>query len=327
MVVDELTDEDVDRLFHALADATRRDILHRCVRAEPSVSRLADVYPMSFAAVQKHVAVLERAGLVTKERRGREQLVRTDPDAVGRARRVLDELETAWRGRVDRMADLLAQVPQPGSEQAVCGTRQMSVISVEKDLDSLTLTLVADFDAPIERVWQLWADPRQLERWWGPPTHPATVEKHDLAAGGEVTYVMTGPGGEQSRGWWRVTSVNPPRSLEFTDGFANQDGTPNAEMPTTAVQMRLTEHDGGTRMELRFVFDSSEQMEQLERWGAFEVFPQSVGQMDALLARPFAIDQTTQPRRPSSAQDQVELLHLPRWRRRVARQVALPVFR
>jgi DNA-binding transcriptional ArsR family regulator len=112
MVVGELTDEEVDRLFHALADATRRDILHRCVRGERSVSRLADVYPMSFAAVQKHVAVLERAGLVIKERRGREQLVRTDPYAVGRARRVLTELETAWRGRVDRMADLLAQVPQ-----------------------------------------------------------------------------------------------------------------------------------------------------------------------------------------------------------------------
>jgi DNA-binding transcriptional ArsR family regulator len=107
------TDEEVDRLFHALADATRRDILDRCIRGEPSVSRLADVYPMSFAAVQKHVAVLERAGLVTKERRGREQLVRTYPDAVGRARQVLDELETAWRGRVDRMADLLAQVPPP----------------------------------------------------------------------------------------------------------------------------------------------------------------------------------------------------------------------
>jgi DNA-binding transcriptional ArsR family regulator len=113
MVVGALPDEEVDRLFHALADATRRDILHRCVGAEPSVSRLADVYPMSFAAVQKHVAVLERAGLVIKDRRGREQLVRTDPDAVGRARRVLDELERAWRGRVDRMTDLLANVPQP----------------------------------------------------------------------------------------------------------------------------------------------------------------------------------------------------------------------
>jgi DNA-binding transcriptional ArsR family regulator len=113
MVVSAPAASDVDRLFHALGDATRRDILHRCIAGEPSVSRLADLYPMSFAAVQKHVAVLERAGLVTKERRGREQLVRTDVDAVGRARRVLDELETAWRGRVDRMTDLLAEVPEP----------------------------------------------------------------------------------------------------------------------------------------------------------------------------------------------------------------------
>jgi DNA-binding transcriptional ArsR family regulator len=109
MVVGKLTDEHVDRLFHALADATRRDILHRCTLEEPSVSQLAGIYPMSFAAVQKHVAVLERAGLVTKERRGREQLVHTDSDGVTRARRILDELEAAWRGRVERMADLLAQ--------------------------------------------------------------------------------------------------------------------------------------------------------------------------------------------------------------------------
>jgi DNA-binding transcriptional ArsR family regulator len=109
MVVGDVTDDQVDSLFHALADATRRDIVHRCIRGESSVSRLADVYPISFAAVQKHVAVLERAGLVTKQRRGREQLVRTDPEAVGRARRALDELETTWRGRVGRMAELLAR--------------------------------------------------------------------------------------------------------------------------------------------------------------------------------------------------------------------------
>jgi DNA-binding transcriptional ArsR family regulator len=108
MVVGELADEAVDELFHALADATRRDIIRRCAAGEPSVSRLAQAYPMSFAAVQKHVAVLERAGLVIKERRGREQLVRTDPGAVGRARQALDELEATWRGRVDRMSDLLA---------------------------------------------------------------------------------------------------------------------------------------------------------------------------------------------------------------------------
>jgi uncharacterized protein YndB with AHSA1/START domain len=160
----------------------------------------------------------------------------------------------------------------------------MSVSSVEKDYDSLTLTLVADFDAPIERVWQLWADPRLLERWWGPPTHPATVESHDLRPGGEVTYVMNGPGGADSRGWWRVTSVEPPESLEFTDGFADRYGTP-IETPITAVKMRLTEHDGGTRMEVRFIFESREHMERLDRGGAFEVFPQSLGQMDVLLTR------------------------------------------
>jgi len=110
MVVGELADETVDELFHALADPTRRDILRRCATGdEPSVSRLAEVYPMSFAAVQKHVAVLERAGLVTKERRGREQLVRTDGGAVGRARQALDQLEATWRGRAHRMADVLAQ--------------------------------------------------------------------------------------------------------------------------------------------------------------------------------------------------------------------------
>jgi DNA-binding transcriptional ArsR family regulator len=109
MVVGDLPSEGVDELFHALADATRRDILRRCIAGEPSVSRLARAYPMSFAAVQKHVAVLERAGLVSKERRGREQLVRTDAGAVDRARQALDELEAAWRGRVDRMSDLLAQ--------------------------------------------------------------------------------------------------------------------------------------------------------------------------------------------------------------------------
>ena len=117
MVVDSVADEEADRLFHALADATRRDILQRCTRSEPSVSRLADLYPMSFAAVQKHVAVLERAGLVTKERRGREQLVHADGAAIGRARAVLQELEALWRGRVDRMAELLAQVPDPETER------------------------------------------------------------------------------------------------------------------------------------------------------------------------------------------------------------------
>src|SRR4051794_5503495 len=158
----------------------------------------------------------------------------------------------------------LARTRGPDGRSARAGAQRMTVVSVEKDFDSLSLILVAQFDAPIERVWQLWADPRQLERWWGPPTHPATVEQHELAVGGEVSYFMTGPGGETTRGWWRVTSVEPPTALEFTDGFANPDGTPNERTPTTAVRMRLAEHDGGTRMELRFRFESAEQMERLE---------------------------------------------------------------
>ncbi|MFE5220841.1 ArsR/SmtB family transcription factor [Streptomyces sp. NPDC056568] len=125
MVVDgvlEEAEESMDRLFHALADTTRRDIVRRCIGDDLSVSRLAEAYPMSFAAVQKHVAVLERAGLVVKRRRGREQLVRTDPDAVRRARQALDELETAWRGRVERMSRLLdedagPEVPNPTEGQ------------------------------------------------------------------------------------------------------------------------------------------------------------------------------------------------------------------
>jgi len=108
MVVDILTDEEVDLLFHALADATRRDIVKRAIEGEHSVSDLADGYAMSFAAVQKHVAVLERAGLVTKTQRGRERLVRTDIATINQATELLDQFEELWRGRVSTMSELLA---------------------------------------------------------------------------------------------------------------------------------------------------------------------------------------------------------------------------
>jgi DNA-binding transcriptional ArsR family regulator len=105
MVVDQA---DVDQLFHALADPTRRDIVRRTLSEQSSVSILAREYPMSFAAVQKHVAVLERAGLVTKQRRGREQLVAGNPASLRAAHDALDRLELIWRDRVARMDDLLA---------------------------------------------------------------------------------------------------------------------------------------------------------------------------------------------------------------------------
>lgn len=95
---------------------------------------------------------------------------------------------------------------------------------------------------------------------------------------------MTGPDGERFHGWWRITAVNPPRSLEFTDGFADADGSPNDDMPVTTMRMQLIDHDGGTRMELRSTFGSREQMEQLANMGMVEGMREAIGQMDVLLA-------------------------------------------
>ena len=159
----------------------------------------------------------------------------------------------------------------------------MSVKSVDKDLDTLTMTLVAEFGASTEQVWELWADPRKLERWWGPPTHPATVVDHDLTPGGQVTYFMTSPEGDKYHGWWRMTAVDEPKSLEFVDGFADADGKPVDTMPANTTTVTLSPYDGGTRMELRSVFDSTEHMEQMITMGMVEGLTQAISQMDALL--------------------------------------------
>jgi uncharacterized protein YndB with AHSA1/START domain len=159
----------------------------------------------------------------------------------------------------------------------------MSITSVDTDYDNLTVTLIADFDAPIDQVWGLWSDPRKLERWWGPPTYPATFEKHELGPGGEVTYLMTGPEGDKHYGVWRVAAVDPPNSLEFTDAFADEDGTPIADMPVSTVTVQLTERNAGTRMEMRLMLESREDMEKLLSTGVVEGLRQAIGQMDALL--------------------------------------------
>ena len=124
MVVDSVAGADVDRIFHALADGTRRDILSVAVDGGYSVSALAKRYPMSFAAVQKHVAVLEHAGLVTKERKGREQLVRGDVATIRAAYRLLEHLEAVWRGRVERIGELLAEEAQSAPDPPHGGTTQ-----------------------------------------------------------------------------------------------------------------------------------------------------------------------------------------------------------
>jgi uncharacterized protein YndB with AHSA1/START domain len=160
----------------------------------------------------------------------------------------------------------------------------MTVISVDRDPVALTLTIVAEFEATAERVWQVWADPRQLERWWGPPSYPATVVDHDLRAGGRVTYYMTGLDGEKHHGWWRIIAVDPPRSLAFEDGFADDRGQPSDELPTTTVEVRLIETPEKTTMTITFRFISIADMEQLLGTGQEEGMRLAVGQIEAVLA-------------------------------------------
>jgi uncharacterized protein YndB with AHSA1/START domain len=160
----------------------------------------------------------------------------------------------------------------------------MSVTKVDKSVEDLSITLIADFDATVEQVWDLWADPRKLERWWGPPTHPATFATHDLSAGGEVTYYMTAPDGERYHGWWRVIEVAPPTTLEVEDGFADADGVPVADMPVSRMRVELATHGAGTRMTMRGSYATLEQMEQVVAMGVMEGLTSAVNQMDALLA-------------------------------------------
>ncbi len=161
----------------------------------------------------------------------------------------------------------------------------MTVTAVRKDPQTLTMTLEAEFDASPERVWQLWADPRQLERWWGPPTYPATFTKHDLAPGSRVEYYMTGPEGDRSRGYWEVLEADAPHRLVFRDGFANADGTPNTDLPMNTGLVRIEQvGHGRTRMSIESVFPSTEAMEQVLGMGMEEGLTQAVGQIDAILA-------------------------------------------
>ncbi len=159
----------------------------------------------------------------------------------------------------------------------------MTVIDVVKDTEALTLTLTAEFAASPERVWQIWADPRQLEQWWGPPTWPATFADHDFVAGGRASYFMTGPDGDKAHGWWQFVSIDEPRTIEFMDGFATDSGEPDDKMPLLRMNVSLAELDGRTRMVVVTSFDSVEDLEQLSAMGMAEGFSEAAGQIDALL--------------------------------------------
>lgn len=161
----------------------------------------------------------------------------------------------------------------------------MPLTEIKKDPAALTMTIVSDWDAPLERVWALWADPRRLERWWGPPGYPATVVEHDLRAGGRVTYFMTGPEGERHHGWWRVVEVEAPRRLRVEDGFGDADGNPNLELPTTQFVVSVEPGDRGrTRMLVESRFPSREAMEQMLAMGMEEGIAAATGQIEGVLA-------------------------------------------
>jgi uncharacterized protein YndB with AHSA1/START domain len=168
----------------------------------------------------------------------------------------------------------------------------MPITSVHKDPEALTMTVVADFSAPLQRLWDAYADPRQLERFWGPPTYPATFTRHDMFAGGRSAYAMVGPDGDVSRGYWEFLEVKEPHSFEVRDGFCHPDGTPNTEMPSMRMTFDFESTANGSRLTTTAFFDSVEELEQLVNMGMEEGMRQAMGQIDAVLEdlRSFAAD-------------------------------------
>ncbi|NIH86227.1 SRPBCC family protein [Amycolatopsis granulosa] len=160
----------------------------------------------------------------------------------------------------------------------------MTVISSHQDTQALTLTIVAEYDAAADRVWRVWADPRKLERWWGPPTWPATFEQHDFTVGGRSSYFMTGPDGTKAHGWWRITAIDAPKRLEFDDGFADENGERNPDMPVIHCAVTFEPSGTGTRMTTVSSFDSLEELEKLIEMGMAEGMKLAEGQIDAILA-------------------------------------------
>lgn len=160
----------------------------------------------------------------------------------------------------------------------------MPVIDARVDREALSLTVITEHDAPVERVWQLWADPRQLERWWGPPGWPATVTRHDFRIDGDVRYHMTGPAGEIAAAWMRFTELDAPEHLRFDEGFSHDDGTENPSMPVGECDVRLAAVDGGrTRMTVVFSYCSVADLDLVVGMGMVEGFSSAAGQIEAVL--------------------------------------------
>jgi uncharacterized protein YndB with AHSA1/START domain len=160
----------------------------------------------------------------------------------------------------------------------------MPITSVSSDAKALTLTVIADYPVPVERLWDAYADPRQLEKFWGPEQWPAKFTRHDMAVGGESHYSMTGPDGAMSRGWFHFLKVEPFRLIEVEDGFAHEDGRRNDAMPTMRMTFNFEKTKAGSRFTSVTHFSSVETMEQLVKMGMIEGMRSAMGQIDAVLA-------------------------------------------
>ncbi len=172
----------------------------------------------------------------------------------------------------------------------------MPVTTIEKDLDQLTITIVADFAVPVRRLWDAYTDPRQLEQFWGPPTYPSKFFRHDAVAGGRSVYAMTGPEGDVHYGCWDWTSADAPRSFEVLDQFSDSDGVPNTELPPMRMTMVFEETVDGSRLTATSHFDTLEQMQQLLDMGVLEGTREAMSQIDTVLAdlASFATERATE---------------------------------
>jgi uncharacterized protein YndB with AHSA1/START domain len=158
----------------------------------------------------------------------------------------------------------------------------MTVIATSSNADDLTSTIVAEFDAAPERVWDMWADQRKLERWYGPEPYPAAFTRFEFAPGGQCRYTMTGPGDFLHHGWWRIDALDPPRRIELVNGLAGEDGEPVPGLEPIGGIVTFEPIAGGTRMTVIAQFADTEQMEELAL-GMQEGMSIAIDQIDALL--------------------------------------------
>lgn len=160
----------------------------------------------------------------------------------------------------------------------------MPVIDVTKDLETRTLVITAAFSAPIERVWALYADPRQLERVWGPPSYPATFVEHTMAPGSRSTYYMTSPDGERYPGWWRIMSVDEPHRFTFDDGFAQDNFEDKPELPVGHNVYRFQSAGEGTTATYTSSYDSAADLQTVLDMGVEEGATLAINQIDDALS-------------------------------------------